>query len=105
MVNEISQHYKDHPSIQKFDVFLKHTEPFSFNYVTPDEINKSLKKVKLNKSTGDEKVPPKMLPPIVTNSSISKIAFPILSKMAAAISIFKSYDKCDKKNNRLVIVY
>ena len=84
MINEIRHHhglkamvtmyYKDHPSIQKFHEFLKHTEPFSFNYVTPDEINKSLIKVKLNKSTGDEKVPPKILLPIVTNSSISNVA-------------------------------
>ena len=49
--NNRSQHYKEHPSIQTYHEVLKHTEPFSFNYVTPVEINKCLKKVKLNKSS------------------------------------------------------
>jgi hypothetical protein len=73
-----------------------------------------LKKVNVNKSTGDDKIPPKILQisanvldkPLTTviNLSINEMTFPGQSKTAAVVPIFKSEDKIDKKNYRPVSI-
>ena len=77
---------KEHPSIQKRYECLRQTEPFSFNFVSQDEVNKYLKKVNVNESTGDDRISPKILQitanvldkPLTTviNLSISEMTFP-----------------------------
>ena len=63
-----------------------------------------------NKSTRDDKIPPKRLQisakplTIVINLSISEMTFPGQSKTAAVIPIIKSEDKIDKKNYRPVSI-
>ena len=112
VLNAITENYREHPSIQKIYEFSKHVEPFSFNFVCQNEVNKYLKNVNVNKSTGEDKLPPKILQisanvldnPLTTviNVSISEMTFPNQSKNAAVVPIFKSEDKIDKKNYRPV---
>ena len=114
VVENIIQHYQDHPSILKIQECVKHTETFSLKHVTPGEVNDHLKKLNEMKSTGDDKIPVKILKisanildkPLtkVINSSINNMAFPTEAKTAAVTPIFKSDDKNDKKNYRPVSI-
>ena len=114
VINAIIDNYREHPSIQKINEFSKHVEPFSLNFVCQNEVNKYLKNVNVNKSIGEDKLPPKILQisanvidkPLMTviNVSISEMTFPNQSKNAAVVPIFKSEDKIDKKNYRPVSI-
>ena len=61
VINAMIDNYREHPSIRKTNEFSKHVEPFSFNFVCQNEVNKYLKNVNVNKSTGKGKLPPKIL--------------------------------------------
>ena len=73
-----------------------------------------MKNVNVNKSTGEDKLPPKILQisanvldkPVTTviNVSISEMTFPNQFKNAAVVQVFKSEDKIDKKNYRPVSI-
>ena len=70
--------------------------------------------VNVNKATGDDKIPPKILQisanvldkPLTTviNLSISEMTFPGHSKTAAVVSIFNSEDIINKKKYRPVSI-
>ena len=114
VVYKIIENYKCHPSIIAINENLQIEDKFSFNTVSQDEILKHLKNIIPNKSTGDDKIPPKIIKlsaeildePLtaVINSSINEMNFPGKAKTAAVAPIFKSDDKSNKKNFRPVSV-
>ena len=63
-INEIVQHYKNHPSIliirENFDN-SQTVEEFRFNSLTISEIYKPLKNISDKKATGTDKVSPKLV--------------------------------------------
>ena len=98
IVDYIIDHYKDHPSVTKINQHFELSEKFSLKEVSQGDIHNHLKKVNTKKSTGDDKIPPKILKisadvidaplTIVINSSISEMNFPEKSKRAAVAPIF-----------------
>ena len=99
VINEVVQHYSNHPSILKikenFDN-LQTVEQFQFNNVTTSEIYKLLKNIDDKKATGTDKIPPKLVKisakvlsqPLADaiNNSISKGVFPDNAKIASISS-------------------
>ena len=107
VINEIAQHYGNHPSILKikenFDN-LQTVEQFQFDSVTTYEIYKLLKNIDDKKATGTDKTRPKLVKifpealsqPLADaiNNSISKGVFPDNAKIASGSPFFKqSNDK------------
>ena len=117
VINEVVQHYSNHPSILKikenFDN-LQIVEQFQFNNVTTSEIYKLLKNIDDKKATGTDKIPPKLVKisakvlsqPLADaiNSNISKGVFPGNAKIASVSPIDKQSDDKNKSNFRPVRV-
>ena len=112
VINEVVQHYSNHPSILKikenFDN-LQTVEQFQFNNVTTSEIYKLLKNIDDKKATGTDKIPPKLVKisakvlsqPLADaiNNSISKGVFPDNAKIASVPPIDKQSDDKNKVSN------
>ena len=109
VINEIVQHYSNHPSILKVREKFENSqtvEQCEFNSVTTSEIYKLLKNIDDKKATGTDTIPPKRVKisaevlsqPLADaiNNSISKGVFPDNAKIASVSPIDKQSD--DKKS-------
>ena len=112
VINEIVQHYSNHPSILKIRENFDNSqtvEQFQFNSVTTSEIYKLLKNIDDKKATGTDKIPPKLVKisaevlsqPLADaiNNSISKGVFPDNAKIASVSPIDKQSDDKNKVSN------
>ena len=109
VINEIVQHYSNHPSILKIRENFDNSqtvEQFQFNSVTTSEVYKLLKNINVKKATGTDKIPPKLvrisaevlsqLLADAINNGISKGGFPDNAKIASVSPIDKESDDKNK---------
>ena len=102
VIKEIVQHYSNHPSILKIRENFDNSqteEQLQFNSVTTSEIYKLLKNIDDKKTTGTDKIPPKLVrisaevlsQPLADaiNNSISKGVFPDNAKIPSVSPIDK----------------
>ena len=64
VINEILQHYSNHPSILKIQENFDSSQTvgqFQFNNITTSEVYKLLKNLNVKKASGTDKVPPKLV--------------------------------------------
>ena len=59
-IDEISDAYKDHPSIVKIQSKVKRDDSFDFKEITYDELYVKLKCIKSKKAMGFDGIPPKL---------------------------------------------
>ena len=95
----IKKEFQSHPSIVAVKSHVKTFEMFSFREVTPEEVKIILKKINTKKSTGEDKIPPKLINcaadiifgPLskVINQSLNKYFFPNRAKRGLIAPIDK----------------
>ena len=112
VINEIVQHYSNHPSILKIMENFDNSqtvEQFNFHSVTASEIYKLLKNIDDEKARRTDKIPPKLVkisPEVlsrpladVINNSVSKGVFPDNAKVTSVSRIDKQPDDKNKVSN------
>ena len=115
-INDITDHYSSHPSINTIrDIMTNHPgEVMQFRQVSHEDTLKKIHKLKINKASGYDLVPAKLLKagadqisrsltPVI-NMSIRSSKFPSSLKHAEVSPIHKKSDRTDKKNYRPVSV-
>ena len=112
VINEIVQHYSNHPSILKIMENFDNSqtvEQFNFHSVTASEIYKLLKNIDDEKARRTDKIPRKLVkisPEVlsrpladVINNSVSKGVFPDNAKVTSVSRIDKQPDDKNKVSN------
>ena len=110
LIENITQKYKNHPSIWSLKINCKGTSYFSFQPISVDEVIKVVKNLKGCKAIGGDiptKIPKecKFIFDIITaciNKAIEIENFPDILKMANVTTVFKKEDPLDKSNYRPV---
>ena len=116
-VDLIIEKFRDNPIIVKIKQNVNaqtNLASFSFPQATKDEINCILKNINPKKSTGPDKIPPKLVKiaadildsPLseIINDSLSKNSFPEEAKVANVPPIFKKDSRTQKANYRPVSI-
>jgi hypothetical protein len=109
-IEEIVNHYKDHPSIKLINENRKDNESFTFMAVHPSVVCKKMIDLKPKKASGFDYISPKFLKlgasslsqsltPII-NKSITSIQYPDYVKKAIVSPLIKKSDQLDKANYR-----
>lgn len=110
-IDEITEKYKDHPSIVKIKRHHNQTSDHIFHHVTQEDIIKEINKLSANKSVPTTDIPirimkcckaeiSKSLQKIFNNDVIDKCTFPNKLKYAEVVPIFKKKEKTLKNNYR-----
>ena len=113
-VNQVIDHYNDHPSISMIQDHVHVAERFDFTAVSPTSVFNKLKELQSNKACGYDNIPAQFLKlgakalslsltPIINNSLISD-KFPDCAKRAQVSPLFKKHDQLSKSNYRPVSV-
>ena len=106
IIKNITQKYKNHPSIRSLKRNCKGISYFSFQPISMDEVIKVVKNLKDNKAVGGD-IPTKILKEceftfdIITaciNKAMETGNFPDSLKMANVTPVFKKEDPLDKSN-------
>ena len=116
LIKHILHLYRDHPSIIaiKNEARSGEIQSFKFREVSVEEINKLLQTLDLNKSTGEDQLPPKLVKLLANvldapltkaiNASIIEGRFPNRAKRAAVAPLYKGHDRTQVKNYRPVSI-
>ena len=113
-VDQIIEHYNDHPSIKEIRGKVDTTQQFDFTVVSPTSVFHKLKQLQTNKACGYDNIPAKFLKlganklslsltPIINNSIMSS-KYPDGAKMAQVSPLYKKQDRLSKTNYRPVSV-
>ena len=115
-VEDITTHYKDHPSITFIGTQESRdsSEVFNFNPVDQEVVYRKLIGLKTNKSTGYDKVPAKLIKAgaaviqspltVIMNNSITSHKFPDLLKYGEIVPVFKNKNPLSKTCYRPVTI-
>ncbi len=113
-LSEIFEKHKNHESILKIKEHHSNNSPFSFKPVSVTYVKGILSKIKANKSTGCDEIPPKVVKmcseelsvPLtdMINSAFQNNIFPDDLKYADLAPIFKKLDDMLKENYRPVSI-
>ena len=113
-IESILETHLNHDAVKYITEKCVNNQTFSFNLVSQDHIYTKLCKTNVNKATGWDSIPPKLIKlgaeslcvPIhyLVNKSIQSSVFPDSLKRAEVIPIFKKDDMLVKKNYRPVSV-
>lgn len=98
-VDKIVQHYQNHPSIIEIKKHVNSTQDFSFESIDSDMTLKLLKSINLNKATGEDRIPPKLIKlsamlihrplTVAINCSLNSLVFPTNAKKATVVPVDK----------------
>ena len=113
-LSNIYDKYNNHVSVTKIKQFHKHTNVFSFQYVTGDHVHKLIKSLDSNKSMGFDTISPKyvkMFPEslvasftsIINNAFLSN-TFPNDMKKCVVSPLYKKKDHMSKENYRPISI-
>ena len=114
-ISKIKDTYVKHPSIIEIKKATKNETAFSFKEAAEEEILKLLKYINVKKSTGEDKLPPKLVKwaasdiykslTLIINQSLKTSTFPNNAKRAVVTPLDKSsLDKNNVNNFRPVSV-
>ena len=114
-ISKMKDTYGNHPRIIEITKVTKNEPAFSFKQVAEEKFLKLLKNTDVKKSTGEEKLPPKLVKcaasyiyksyTLIINQSLKTSAFPNNEKPAVVTPLDKgSLDKNDVNNFRPVSV-
>ena len=113
-VNEIIEHYKNHPSILKIKNHSKKVNHFKFNSVNPTVIRNEITSLNSHKATGPDNIPAKILKVAVDeitysltdlfNQTVNTCSFPTNLKKADITPVFKKDNSTTKKNYRPISI-
>ena len=109
-VEQVIDHYQNHPSVKLIKDKNKTTQMFDFSHVTQTVTQNKLKQLKTNKASGFDKIPAKFLKmgadqlcfsltPII-NSTIDGNTYPDQTKRAEVTPLYKKSDNLAKENYR-----
>ena len=111
-VSLIIDKFSDHVAVTKIRENYRINEKFSLPIASQDEINKILKSIDTSKSTGPDKIPPKIIKlcadiidkplTVILNEIVSRCRFPENAKNANVPPIYKKDDRSKKVNYRPV---
>ena len=106
--------YKEHPSILKINKGYGNTMPFSFRYISVQDMSKEIKNINLNKSNPISSIPANMIKSNIgffthflynnINNNIYKSIFPDNLKLADITPGHKTSDRMEKSNYRPVSI-
>ena len=109
-VEQLIDHYENHPSVKLIKDKNEITQSFDFSNVTQNDTQIKLKKLKTNKASGFDNIPAKFLKlgadqlsysltPII-NSTIEIKTYPDHTKRAEVTPLYKKSDNLAKENYR-----
>ena len=110
----VISHYVDHPSITSIRNNAVRKDFFSFKEISQEDMCKVIKSIDAKKSTGWDKIPPKLISiaaqelsgpcASIFNKTIRSSSFPQPLKMAEVSPIFKAKDNLEMGNYRPVSI-
>ena len=113
-IDQIIYKYNEHPSILKINNYIKSSKNFSFENITPPEIEKEILELNPKKAAGSDSIPPKILKdgigviksPLTQlfNISVEECHFPLDLKKANVAPLFKKDDNTNKENYRPISI-